>query len=448
MPNPEQKISEFFEDQYTQYAVYDVARKIANYIDGLKMSSRKVVHTVLDKNINKPHKVSRLVSTIAEHTEYMHGEGSLAGVTVGLAQNFVGTNNIPLLKREGNFGTRLIPDAAADRYIFTAKEPILELLIKKEDFAVLDHQHFEGRQIEPKFFVPTLPLLLVNGSEAISTGFSQKILPRDPKELVKYIKAKLAGKRSNVKLLPFYNGFGGNIIETDPGSYLISGGFTRVNSTTIRVTELPVGFTLEKYKKYLEKLEENKTIQDYTDLSNEETFEFEVKVTRDVSKALSDAKLAQLLKLNSAVTENLTCNDEDWSIVQFKNVKQIIDRYMEVKLAYTQKRKDYMLAKMQEDLGIMASKYLFIKGVVNDEIIIHKKKYTQIETQLNKIPRILKVDDSYDYLLRMAISSLTQEKYKDLQEKIKEMKAQYNILKKKTPQEIWLEDIKELEKSL
>jgi DNA topoisomerase-2 len=443
-----QNISEFFEDQYTQYAVYDVARKIANYVDGLKMSSRKVVHTVLDKNISKPHKLSRLVSTIADHTEYIHGETSLCGVSVGLAQNYVGANNLPLLKREGNFGTRLMPDAAAPRYIFTAKESYLDAVFIKEDYNVLTKQFLEGHEIEPQFFVPTIPMLLVNGSEAISTGFAQKVLPRDVKEIIKYVKARLAGKRSNVKLLPYYNGFGGTVVETAPGSFAISGKFTRDSSTKLSITELPVGLTLAKYKKHLEKLEEDKVIQDFTDLSNEETFAFEVKVTREFMSKYNDEKINRILKLTSNVTENLTCNDENWVVINFDNVKQIIDRYIDIKLLYTQKRKDYMLAKMREDLGVMASRYLFIKGVVNDEIIVHKKKYVQIAKQLDGIKGIIRVDDTYDYLLRMAISSLTQEKYTELQAKIKDKKAQYAELKKSTPQEIWLEDIKNLEKAI
>lgn len=449
MSKSQQKnISDFFENEYTQYAVYDVARKIASYIDGLKMSSRKVTHTVLDKNVSKNTKISRFVSTVAEHTEYTHGEASLCGVTVGLAQNYVGANNLPLLKREGNFGTRLIPEAAAPRYIETAKEAYLDTIFKKEDYNVLEKQFLEGREIEPRFFVPTIPMLLVNGSEGISTGFAQKILPRDTKEIIRYIRARLDGKRSNVKLLPYYKGFNGTVVETDPGSFVISGVFSRTSQTRIAISELPVGMTLAKYKKHLEKLEEDKVIEDFTDFSNEETFSFEVKVTREFSKNNNDEKIAKILKLTSATTENLTCNDENWVVVNFDNVKEIIDRYIDVKLAYTQKRKDYLLETMKYDLSVMASKYLFIKGVVNDNIILHKKKYAQIEKQLDQIKGIIKVDDSYDYLLRMAISSLTQEKYLELQNKIKDMKAKYKELKNTAPKDIWLEDIKVLEKAI
>lgn len=441
----DRSISNFFDEDYTQFAVYDVARKIGHYVDGLKISSRKIVHTVLKQNINTPKKVAQLQSKVAEECVYLHGEASLGGVIVGLAQNFVGTNNINLLYPDGNFGDRLIPRAAATRYIFTCKEKVMDHLFKAEDQDLLIEQYFEGDKIEPLFFVPTIPMILINGSEALSTGFSQKILSRNPADIIEYLKCKLTGKKFKGDILPWYKDFEGDIIRTDVNSYRIRGKFTRTSATTLLITEIPIGYSLDKYTKHLTKLEEMKKIADFTDMSNDGKFRFEIKLPRETMKALSDDQIFALFKLETNVTENLTCNDENGQIRVFGDIYQLMDAFIDIKMLYLNKRKANSLMKMKNDLDLMMSKYLFIKGVVEAAIDVNRKTYEQIAAQLEPLPKIIKVDDSYEYLLRMAISSLTKEKYLALQEKIKEVKATYDALNLKTIIELWQDDIKQLE---
>ena len=204
------KVEEFFNTDYVDSASYDNLRKIGSITDGLKNSSRKIIHTMIDKNIKEKTKVARLTSTVAEHTEYLHGEIGLSGVMVNLAQNFVGANNIPFIKRDGNFGTRHKPAAAAPRYIKTRKEDYLDKLYMKDDYPILISQQFEGINIEPRYFMPIIPMLLINGSEGISSGFAQKILPRDPKTIISELTKILKGtkKLENVKLgSPYWKGF-------------------------------------------------------------------------------------------------------------------------------------------------------------------------------------------------------------------------------------------------
>ena len=174
------KITDFFQNDYVDQASYDNLRKVASLVDGQKNAARKILYTILEKNIKDEIKVSQLGSKVAEFAEYLHG--SMDGVTINLAQNFPGTNNIPLLAREGNFGTRFSQSASAPRYIFTHGTKEFFELFKKEDNQVLIKQYFEGQQIEPMFYVPNLPILLINGSEGVSSGFAQKILPRNPKK--------------------------------------------------------------------------------------------------------------------------------------------------------------------------------------------------------------------------------------------------------------------------
>ena len=178
-------VQDFFENEYVNQASYDNLRKIASCIDGLKNSSRKVICTTIDKNISENLKISQFSNKAAEYCEYLHGD--LSPVVTNLAKDFSGTNNLPLLFKKGNFGTRLSNEASASRYIFARKSDNLDTLFVKDDNSILVEQYFEGSKIEPKFYVPSLPILLINGSEGISSGFAQKILTRDVKEIKKYL---------------------------------------------------------------------------------------------------------------------------------------------------------------------------------------------------------------------------------------------------------------------
>ena len=196
-------IKDIFKQQYIVSASYECATKIANIADGLKISARKILYTCLDENIISK-KVGQLTSKTSDKTNYIHGEISLVGVSVGLAQRFVGSNNIPLLQTDGGFGSRLIPEAAAPRYIFTGIEKYLKNIFIPEDNNILETQYFEGDKIEPKYFLPIIPLLLVNGSEGVAIGFAQYILPRNIDDILKYINRRLIGQKSNNKLLPYF----------------------------------------------------------------------------------------------------------------------------------------------------------------------------------------------------------------------------------------------------
>jgi len=201
-------IDRLFQEQYRPYANYDNERSIVNLIDGLKITQRKVMYTCLLKNITSEMKVAQLASSVAFETHYHHGEQGIGGVICNLAQDFAGSNNLNWLEPIGQFGSRLCPVPAATRYIFTKLSKNFRQYFKKEDDIILDHLYEDDDKIEPKFFIPTLPGVLLNSSQGIGTGFASNILARNEKELSNYINAKLTGKSiSDFKLLPYFNGF-------------------------------------------------------------------------------------------------------------------------------------------------------------------------------------------------------------------------------------------------
>lgn len=434
------KISEFFNNDYVDQASYDNLRKIASLVDGQKNASRKVLYTLLEKNIKEKVKVSQLGSKVAEFAEYLHG--NLDGVIVNLGQDFPGTNNIPLVQKKGNFGTRFSQEASASRYIYAYGTDQFFELFKKDDTPILKHQFFEGQQIEPMFYVPSLPILLVNGSEGVSSGFAQKILPRNPDDIKKYIKDKIQGKNPKSNLIPYYNGFGGTVEQGENSSqWLIKGVMKVTGINKVEISEVPIGYDLKTYIDVLDKLEDDKVIQGYRDLSEDDNYKFEVNVPSKFLKEWSQEELMNKLKLIKKVSENYTCIDENNKIVVYESVKEIIDHYIEVKLKSLEARKEHLKGKLEDEIRYDYSKYLFIKMIVENSLIVAKRKKDDIIKDLDKVKDILTKDDSYDYLLNMNILSLTEERMTKLESDIKTKKADLDALIKKSIQQLWTEEI-------
>jgi len=441
------RVSNFLNNELVDFASYSTLRAIASLVDGQKNASRKILYAVQKKNITKDIKVEILSGTTSILTEYLHGPQNLNDVIVGLAQIHTGSNNIPLLKREGNFGTRHEPEASAPRYIFTYKEDIFDKIFVSEDNNVLIHQNFEGTDIEPRFYVPTLPLILINGSSGIATGFAQKILPRKPEVIVEYINSYI-NNDSLPELTPWYRGFEGTIEksteEGDENRYFIKGKIERISSTRFLITEIPIGYNLTSYTKVLDSLEDKKIIKGYIDKSLDDKFKFEVQMD---SKSLknSDEWILSKMKLVKTVTENFTVIDENNRVKSYNSPEEVLNHYIEVKLKYTEKRKEYLLNKIKENILLDASKYLFVKGVTEGTIIVNNKKKVEIESQLDSVEKIIKKEGSYDYLLRMPIHSLTEEKKDELKSKIHSMKEDLKKLKETSSDSIWADEIKKIE---
>lgn len=439
------KLSIFFNTDYVDQASYDNIRKISSYIDGQKNASRKVLYTVLEKNIKEELKVYQLNSKMSEFADYLHG--SAENVIVNLAQNFLGTNNIQLLADEGNFGTRFNPEASASRYIFTCAHDNLWKLFNKEDNAVLIQQTFEGEKIEPKFYVPLLPLVLINGSEGITSGFAQKILNRNPQCIKTYILDKLNGSlkpNKNNSLTPYYKWFTGSIDSGENSKqWLIKGSYEVISATKIRITEVPVGEKLKTYLNTLRNLKESGYISSFEDKSENDRFEFIV-TSKNFSTDDRDTILSKL-KLIKKVSENFTCINEDNRIECFESAQEIIERFIDIKLQYTEKRRLYIIDKILTELKFLKSKYIFVKSVIEESIVISKKTKKEISEQLGSIKEIIQKDESYDYLLNMPIHSISEETFQKLIQELKNKKQQLEEYKKITASEIYKKELEELQ---
>lgn len=437
------KIKDFLETEYSNSALYNCYRMIASYIDGMKPSARKVIYTIKKRNLTGEVKVSRFASAVAEETEYMHGEASMFGVLTNLAQDFIGSKNIPLLLPNGNFGSRHIPASSAPRYIYIKKSEDFDMLFNKLDDPSLIPQEFDGSIIEPKFYVPILPLILVNGSEGMGTGFAQKILPRNPTFLRKAIVEYLATGEIRSSLTPFYKGFSGRIKKGEiNGSWEIFGRLTVENTSSISISEIPIGYSLSGYLKVLNKLVDDGDIKSFEDLSEDDKFLFKLKVPRTFTQ-LEESVMYDKLKLIKRVVENYTCLDENNTIRIFETAEEMLKAYVSIRLEYHEKRRLQVLEQLQQEILYLTSTRIFIEGIVSDVIQINNIPKKKIEDQIRPIKGIILKDESFDYLLRMPLYSLTKEKIQQLIAQIKDKKEKLHYYTKATPENLWEVDLEE-----
>ena len=441
---PEIKVQEFFKTEFPNFAVYNLYRMVGSYVDGLKPSQRKIVHTVMKRNITSPKKVSQLASDASSETQYLHGEINLQGVIVNMVQDFAGTNNMNLLYPESSFGNRCFPQAAAARYIYTRKNDIFDKIFHKEDIDLLPKQEFEGDPIEPKYFLPTLPLILINGSEGIGSGWAQKILPRNPKDVKKEILRYLDGKETR-SIKPWFNGFKGEVRFVEGNTWELCGVLEQKNLTTFEVTELPPNVSLDKYTSQLIKLEDQGKIVSFTDYSDSGTnsFKFEIKTKRDFSKNKSHDQLMRALYLVKRVTENFTCMDENNEVREFLNDVQILHDYCDLRLNYYDTRKQKIIHEKQYLVDTLTNKQRFIADIVEEQLKIKNLKKSEVIEYLKK-NNYDQRDSSYNYLLNMPIYNISKDQYQKLQLEIQNVQKELKVIESKTPKDIWKEDMKKI----
>jgi len=357
-----------------------------------------------------------------------------------MTADYVGSgNNVPLLEGDGNFGSAFINEAAATRYIFARMNPILKQLFVKDDFVNLEHQDFEGAKIEPRYYVPTLPMLAINGSDGVSIGYAQKILPRDPAQIVKWVQQRAEGAKITARLTPYWKGMKCTVVKGEnEGQWEVHGSFTRKTKHRITIDALPVGYTLKQYQAVLDKLVDDKVIKDYEDFSDNDEFEFEIQVDRQFGER-TDEWIMTKLKLIKKFTENYTCIDENNKIVIFNSMKELLEAWYTKRIEYNDLRKQHLLASMQEEMDYTNARARFIQGVVEEAIELRNAKEADVVKQAEAYDAILV--GHVGKFLGLPMRSLTTEEIAKLRAKAKELKQQIAEYSKKTFETILLEDI-------
>lgn len=441
------QVIDFIDNEFIQFSNADNIRSIPNMIDGLKPSQRKIMFAGFKKlgTVEKDEtKVAQFAAYTAEVSAYHHGEVSLMQAIVGMAQNFVGTNNISLLYPSGQFGTRRNPDASASpRYIFTYLNPLTKLIFRKEDEQILNYLHEDCQIIEPEFYLPIIPTLLVNGSDGIGTGWSTNIPKFNPLSLIKVIKKKLEKPEIKYNINPDFQGWTGELDWNEEKNCYITKGIWTKNKKGVLITELPIDVWTEKYITFLDGLCDLKKIRNYIDNSTDNTVHIEVHLQDDTK----NLEVEGLLKLTSNISLNNMHTFLDNKIIKWNTTEDMLNKWFDIRLKYYSKRKESWILVLQKQYDRYYNILCFLKAVIDGELVINNHKKDQIIKDLTEM-EFLTVDDCFDYLLNIPIYHFTKEKFDDYKTLAKEMKLELAEYKSMKPADIWVKDLNELEAAL
>lgn len=431
--------------------------------------------------------MAQLGGYVSEHSAYHHGEQSLYGTIVNMAQDFVGSNNVHLLSPNGQFGTRLMggKDAASPRYIFTNLEQVTRHIFDARDNDVLKYLDEDGQSIEPEWYIPIIPMALVNGSEGIGTGWSSSIPNYNPFDIIKVLRQKIAGEETS-PLTPWYRGFIGHIVPktsargADSQNFVVQGLYEVTDDTTLVVTELPVKLWTQTYKQFLEGLLEAGTITDFkenhTDTKVLFTITMEAKTLREISAA--PGGIVKKFKLEGSIsTSNMHLFDVRGRIKKYETPEEILNEFYDIRIDYYERRKSALLRKLADQIKLLSNKTRFVLSVVEGKLIVNNRKkaellqelisegYDQILPQNSKVAKNADGEDGssddeqedsnaatasrgYNYLLSMNIWALTKERVDKLRAELQDREKEYADLDSKTLEQLWIADLDVLENLL
>ena len=468
-------IEKFVNNELIHFSNSDTQRSIGSICDGLKPSQRKIIYCAFKRKLYSEIRVAQLAGYVSENAAYHHGEASLQSTIIGLAQNYVGTNNINVLLPNGQFGTRIMGghDSASPRYIHTELNPIVDLIYPKSDFDLLTYNDDDGILVEPEYYVPIVPMVLVNGMKGIGTGFSTTIPQYNPVDIITNIQNKLNKKPYHI-IKPWYNGFTGIIEKVNDDMYITKGKYNILSKNVLSITELPIGKWTQNYKEFLEGLIYDKTkkqkfyILDYVDHSTDNTVRFEVRVEPEVLINIKcnverhTDTIEDLFKLSSTLSlRNIHLYDSGGTIKRYKNIYEIFDEYYLTRYTLYVKRKEYQLKCIKYQLDLNSSKMRFIDDVINDKIVVFRQKKEVIVERLKDLEYPLNIDKcldmkysvekcktGYNYLINIPLYHLGIEKIDELKGDIEKLQGEYDVLFKKTVEQIWLDELKLLKDKL
>jgi len=431
-------ISKVAKNEWLDFAMYTVeSRAIPNMIDGLKPVQRFYLYSSLLNSKRDFKKVSAVAGIISDYG-YNHGETSAAGAGQLMAASW--NNNVCLVEGRGSFGTRLVQQAGAARYVYTRVHKNFETYIKDIQLSPV---HDDPEHEPPSFYLPVLPLVLANGAKGIATGFATSILPRSTKHLAKAVKEYLA-KGSIARKLPItFPDFSGSVVyNKEEDKYQVIGTFERKSKTVMIITEVPYGYDREGYIKVLDALEDNNDIVSYEDQCDKTGFRFEIKLKLASANAWTDERIIRKFKLSKPLTENLTVIDQNGKLREYKDERDLIKDFTDYRLTVLQERINLRKKEEVEESRWLKVKMQFIKAVLDGSVQFKNKKKDVVAAQILKVTDALELD--VDKLLRINMLSLTDEMVKDLQKQIAECKERLTFWSKTTPREQFESDLSEI----
>lgn len=433
--------SDYLNTDYKSCAIYENVIRIPNFYDGLKISQRKIIHSILKHGNSGTIKVEQLANFTAGYTDYKHGASNLNGVIIGMAKNFKGTNNYNLLYPEGSFGIAISPDAASPRYVYTRLDENFRKFFNDDDMDLCKYaKDDDGNDIEPLFYIPIIPTIFLNPSSGLGNGFSSLIFPRNIKDMVEYIIDVLKNEVSDKLIKLYYGDYTGNYsIDDKTGKVKVVGTF-EINRRTVTITETPF-LDLEKMRAIINKLIDKKIVQDFVDSSAGNDFNISCKMMPDV--ILTDENIIKWFKLEYNDVENITLW-KDNQIVKFDSVYDVIKSFIPIRLNYYEQRIQNNINKLLTKLNKLVNMLKFATYSIDN--ITNISKMNKVEL-ISFVTSELQINEPND-VINLPIHNLTIDNINKFKNDILQTQDQINKLKQTSPKDMYINELESIYSSL
>ena len=454
------RYDDFVNKELVLFSRADLQRSIPSMMDGLKTSQRKVLFACLKRKLRQDVKVAQLSGYVSEHAAYHHGEQSLASTIVGLAQDYVGSNNVNVLVPSGQFGTRLQggKDHASPRYVFTRLAPTCRAMFPESDDALLDYLDDDGQSIEPDHYLPVVPFVLINGADGIGTGWSTSIPNHDPRDVIRNVRRALDGEPL-VPMRPWYRGFEGTIVpEDESGTRYVVAGRHELDGDKLVVTELPVRTWTADYKAFLESEgavvssksspKSKPLVADFREHHTDASVRFEITIAPESMDRVRREGVEKAFRLTSRIsTTNMHCFDAKGVMTRYASTLEIVEAFVPVRLKAYERRRLALVRAAETEVERLSNRARFVLAVTEGELVVAKKKRDDLVREL-RANGYVAFSDSYEYLLGMPVWSLTRERVDALLAERDRTVGELERLRRTTARELWREDLVTLEKAL
>ncbi|KAI9219108.1 DNA topoisomerase [Blastocladiella britannica] len=477
-------MDEFINRELILFSIADNHRSIPSMVDGLKPGQRKIMFACFKRKLTQEIKVAQLAGYVSEHSAYHHGEQSLCTTIVNLAQDYVGSNNITLLSPRGQFGTRMQggADAASARYIFTTLTPLAQRIYHPKDKALLRHLDDDGKLVEPEWYMPVVPMVLINGTTGIGTGWSTAIPNYNPRDVVANVRRMLRGEQPE-PMHPWYQGFRGTIepFGAAGNRYNVAGRY-ELTGQSLRVTELPIGLWTQTFKQMVEEFTrgDDPCVLEFIDESDDALIDFQITLTPQAA-ALGREAIEKKFKLTTTLaTSNMVCFDQRGCIKKYGSAHEILVDYFALRMDFYVRRKAALTKEHQRQYDVLENKMRFVREVIDRSLVIERKRKADLVAELRRrgymvyresgkdgesneeagagaaeesaagggggdeATTTLSITD-YDYLLRLPLYSLTEERIAELAAQLANERSMLDRVLSQTPADMWDEDLDEFE---
>eukprot|EP01083_Nonionella_stella_P044897 120777_1 len=476
---------DFVHKELILYSVADNVRSIPSMVDGLKPGQRKVLFSAFKRNMKKEMKVVQFAGYVGEMAAYHHGEAALHATIIKMAQNFVGSNNVNLLYPAGQFGSRAMggSDASSPRYIFTRLCPVARALFPKDDDGVLNYLDDDGIVVEPEYYVPIIPMVLVNGADGIGTGWSTSVPCFNPRDLVRNIRLMIDGQEPQ-PVHPWFKGWTGTLRQTPDNNYAMVGKFELLSEYSACITELPVRVWTDNYKNFLETLMQKEVIEDIRMHHADNTVSFTITTTKNHPMEEVSEHLLKSFRLTGKVQSgNMVLFDREGKLKRYSSANQVLKEFFDIRIEFYEKRKKLLVKNLEEAVAKLNNRVRFIKAIVKGEFSLNNKpkravlkylrdegyqRFEKTEKKAHQVERPAepssddeegsdneggdgidpKDERGYDYLLSAKLWSLTKERVRKLKEECARKEAELTELKATTIRTMYRRDLDSFEDAL